>query len=437
MGEGYLALFHVTADPAWSNLPLTGIFPDMLKALSRLTDGGRDAREATTPLPLRQMLDGFGDLQPPGREVAPLVFDGSERAGPASPPGYYGATEASRALNVYEGQTDFAPIPRAVPVQDANGQRTRSLAPLFWVMAALFIAAEAVSAALAGGMLAKLRLPRKRASAAAGLVFGLSLGLAVLAHGPGAHASEEEAKAAALETRLAYYLTGNNEVDELSRAGLSGLSRVTRARTAAEPSAPVGVRFNGNHPTVLYPLIYWPVLETQEPLNGEQAERVNAYLRSGGAILFDTRDAGTAPPGRDTPARLALRRVMASLDVPPLAQVDAQHVLTKSFYLLDRFPGRWESGEVWVEASSMPSGEEEAGARSDDGVSSILIGSNDWAAAWALSPEGRFLRPISPGGNRQRELAFRFGINLIMYVLTGNYKQDQVHVAPLLRRLSE
>jgi hypothetical protein len=42
-----------------------------------------------------------------------------------------------------------------------------------------------------------------------------------------------------------------------------------------------------------------------------------------------------------------------------------------------------------------------------------------------------------PGGERQRELAFRFGINLVMYVLTGNYKADQVHLPAIIRRLGQ
>ena len=44
----------------------------------------------------------------------------------------------------------------------------------------------------------------------------------------------------------------------------------------------------------------------------------------------------------------------------------------------------------------------------------------------------------SPGVARrraQREMACRFGVNLVMYALTGNYKADQVHVPAILERL--
>ena len=65
-----------------------------------------------------------------------------------------------------------------------------------------------------------------------------------------------------------------------------------------------------------------------------------------------------------------------------------------------------------------------------------MIGSADWAAAWAIDEQGRPLAPVE-GGPRQRELAIRFGVNLAMYSLTGNYKADQVHVPAILQRLGQ
>jgi len=76
-------------------------------------------------------------------------------------------------------------------------------------------------------------------------------------------------------------------------------------------------------------------------------------------------------------------------------------------------------------------------ARAGDGVSSILITSNDLAGAWALRPDGQPMLPLVPGEPRQRELAFRAGVNIVMYALTGNYKADQVHIPALLERLGQ
>ena len=75
----------------------------------------------------------------------------------------------------------------------------------------------------------------------------------------------------------------------------------------------------------------------------------------------------------------------------------------------------------------------------NDGVSPVVIGGNDWAAAWAVDAKGNFLFPVGRGatGERQREISFRFGINLVMYALTGNYKTDQVHVPAIMERLGQ
>ena len=68
-----------------------------------------------------------------------------------------------------------------------------------------------------------------------------------------------------------------------------------------------------------------------------------------------------------------------------------------------------------------------------DGVTSVIIGGNDWAGAWAQEDRGRFT--ITPGGEQQREMAYRFGVNLLMVALAGNYKADQVHIPYILQRL--
>jgi hypothetical protein len=70
-------------------------------------------------------------------------------------------------------------------------------------------------------------------------------------------------------------------------------------------------------------------------------------------------------------------------------------------------------------------------------VSSILITSNDLAGAWAMRPDNQPMLPLVPGEPRQREFAFRAGVNIVMYTLTGNYKADQVHVPAILERLGQ
>jgi hypothetical protein len=161
-------------------------------------------------------------------------------------------------------------------------------------------------------------------------------------------------------------------------------------------------------------------------------------MRQGGTVVFDTRDAlTTRPGGSPTPEAQWLRILLAGVDVPELEPVPRDHVVTKTFYLLDQFVGRTTVGQTWIEA--LPAnGLEQVNrpARAGDSVSPIIITSNDLAAAWAADRSGNALYPLVPGGHRQREMALRGGVNLVMYTLTGNYKADQVHVRDLLERLA-
>jgi hypothetical protein len=242
----------------------------------------------------------------------------------------------------------------------------------------------------------------------------------------------------ALDTRLAYVATGLPELDEISKAGLMGVNRALRARTSYEPQDPVGVDI-ARDDLAFYPLLYWPMDPREKNLTPQMVSKLNDYMRLGGTILFDTRDLTLgAVRGANSPGQQTLRRITQGLDLPPLEPVPPDHVLTKAFYILKDFPGRWTGGQVWVER--LPPTEkngERAPARGGDGVSPVIIGGNDWAAAWAIDPSGHPLSEPVPGGEIQREMALRFGINLVMYALTGNYKTDQVHAPALLERLGK
>jgi len=112
-------------------------------------------------------------------------------------------------------------------------------------------------------------------------------------------------------------------------------------------------------------------------------------------------------------------------------------VLTKSFYLLSSFPGRYTGSPLWIEARQGGQEPSEKSAATADGVSPILITGNDFAGAWAIDDNGVPILPTVPSDETQREYAYRSGVNIMMYMLTGNYKTDQVHVPDLLERLGQ
>jgi len=213
------------------------------------------------------------------------------------------------------------------------------------------------------------------------------------------------------------------------------LSKVLTARTALEPAEPMGLDIDKDELT-FFAVLYWPVRDDAQALSDATLAKVDAFMKQGGFIIFDTRDQETDLPGSATQSK-ALTRLIGQLDVPPLEPVPEDHVLTKSFYLMRDFPGRWDGGTLWVEAEPESEADRSERSRRTDGVSSIVVTSNDLASAWALDEHNRPLYATVPGGEVQREMAFRAGVNLVMYALTGNYKADQVHLPALLERLGQ
>jgi hypothetical protein len=306
---------------------------------------------------------------------------------------------------------------------------------------ALFLVDAIIVALLGGGLAALLR----RRAAPAMILLGFVLaGVAVLSPTPSRadSTSDEFAMKSTSQTRLAYVVTGNADVDSIVKAGLSGLTLFLAQRTALEAGDPVGID-PARDELAFFPLIYWPIVPGAPKPPQDAINRIDAYMKQGGTVIFDTRDAVEALPGENgasqTPGMQALREILSSLDVPELEPVPREHVLTKTFYLLRDFPGRFNSGQTWVEALPREDDDETAQkpARGGDGVSPIIITSNDLAGAWALRPDGQPMLPLTPGEPRQREFAYRAGVNIVMYTLTGNYKADQVHAPALIERLGQ
>ncbi len=430
-GKGRIVLFHVTASPDWSDLPLSGLFAAMLERT--LAFAGRPSATAEKPVRdnwvLEQALSARGALHPP-KGAAP-VLPATQKienvtASPQHPPGLYRNGALSRAINIGRTKTDLTPLPAAPPgVRMVAGVGARPVsfkAPL--LLAALFLLmADTIAALVLAGRLRGLgRLVLRRDTLSA-----LALVLFLLPASPG-KAQDTVAKALkiAQDTHLAYMITGSPRVDAMSKAGLFGLSLTLRQRTTVEPAMPVGVDPERDELAV-FPLIYWPVVRPPA-LSPKAAAALNTYLKNGGMLVIDAQDDGQraiAAGGVDP----ALKALFAQIRIPPLQPVPADHVLTRSYYLIHSFPGRTTGGRLWVEADVRGS--------SLDGVSGVIVGANDWAAAWALDENGRPMAALSDDMPRQREMARRFGVNLVMYALTGNYKADQVHIPALLQRLGE
>ncbi len=447
-GKGLLVLFHVSADMRWSDLPMSGSFVEMLRRIvdtsgyaSGPAPGAASEAKAETVAPLRT-LDGFGVFGPPPSTAKPLAADFRDRATLDHPPGFYGPADGPLAVNTLAASDRITPLDTSgLHARRANytNSEPRDLRGILLSSSLALFLIDALIVALLGGGIAGL-LRRRVAPAALLLALLLPMGLPSPIRAESA--ADEFAIKATAQTRLAYVITGNADVDSIVKAGMSGLTLFLAQRTALEAGDPVGID-PAHDELAFFPLIYWPVVPGAPKPPQAAIDKIDAYMKQGGTVLFDTRDAIEAPPGDNgasqTPGMRTLREILSSLDVPELEPVPREHVLTKTFYLLRDFPGRFDSGQTWVEALPRNEDEDTAShpARGGDGVSPIIITSNDLAGAWAIRPDGQPMLPLSPGEPRQREFAFRAGVNIVMYTLTGNYKADQVHAPALIERLGQ
>jgi hypothetical protein len=439
-GEGWLVLIHATANADWSDLPFSGLFIGMLERLINLAHGVTPAIEGSAELKALKHLDGFGRLQNP--QGVAKTYAPKDRVAPGRPPGFYGSASAQQALNLgpsLDAPQAFAPLPQSIGDERLAQRPEFDFKPGLLSAAALLLVLDLFISLLMRGFVPGVSIRSWRTSVGSGpLVMLLVLGGLVLtgmflnsASGQAQETDDEFAMAASLDTRLAYIITGDDSVDAMSLAGLTALTNVVGARTSVEGREPLGVDPEIDE-LVFFPLIYWPIIPAMTPLSDQALAKIDAFMKSGGTILFDTRDQQYAAigsgPGGVTPERDRLRRLLRRLDVPPLMPIPQKHIMTRAFYLMQTWPGRWSGGQVWVERHN---------GGINDGVSGLVIGGHDWAAAWAKDSQGNPLAAVVPEGARQREMAYRFGVNLVMYALTGNYKADQVHVPALLERLGQ
>lgn len=442
VGAGQVVLVHVTANAEWSNLPLSGLFMQMLERLAVSARMGGEPGAAVEGLlwtPDR-MVNGFGDVAEAGNiggvEGTTLAKALTEGPGPKAPPGLYRNEDRLVAVNALTKDSTLAPAdwPSGTVLEGLGTPQAQPLAGWLLAMALALLSLDVLASLWVSG-----RLPRMGRAAAVVLA-----GLLLAPHPAPAQTPDPAADARGIEaTRgvvLAHILTGNAEVDDTAAAGLRGLGDQLWLRTSVEPEPPMGVDLEKDE-LIFFPFLYWPITPDQPIPTSAAYAKLNRFLRTGGMILFDTRDGDIAGLGGTTKEAEMLQLLAAGLDVPPLDVIPEDHVLTRSFYLLQQFPGRHATPDLWVEAPP-PDAVAEDGMpfrNLNDGVTPVIIGANDWAAAWAVDGAGAPMFPVGRGqaGEDQREMAYRFGINVIMHVLTGNYKSDQVHVPALLERLGE
>lgn len=417
-GRGKRVLIHTTATPEWSDFVLSGAFVSILRRMVSLSAHANiNTENISRRLNPVKIMDGFGDLKDP-KFAKPILSQDLDKLtpGPDHPPGIYGNGNVEIAFNLSDRIQEIKPMTSfsaSVDVQTYQKIEEKNLTPLFLGLAFFLFLLDWIIR-----MMMQINFSR----------FSVFPTLMFLALSAPAYADDTKSDLKyANGLHLAFFKSGDFKVDQTAQKGLLALAGTLSSRTSVEPEGIVALSYED--PSLpFFPLIYWPVSEQQQALSVKALQNIQHYLNHGGTILIDTRDYSQAFSNQSafigSGNTQNLREALSGLDIPALIPIPEDHVLGKSFYLLETYPGYHRGGTLWVEEDSR---------QGRDNVSSIIIGNHDWARAWAA--ETRVERLSLQGGQRQYDLAMRFGVNLVMYALTGNYKADQVHLPHILERL--
>lgn len=392
-GKGLVVLFHVPANPGWSNLPLSGLFVQMLNRLVALGATGSIAAEGAATLPPLTVLDGFGQLQSADSSTSALTPDEQKnyQASPEHPPGYYGQTKLNRAFNLGQGLATLLPFApdthETLSVHDGQIE----LRPWLLTFALLLFFADMLIALLLRGLL----FPRTLLA----IMF-----LSVLSNT--SFAETTEATAQSEKIWLGYITNGASGRSTMAGQALTALADRVKQKTAVDLIGTLPINLEQDDLSLI-PFLYWPLSENPQ-LSSKAQQKLQDYFSYGGMVLIDL---PSDPENNQT-----LRS--AGIPLPMLAPLTDNHPLLRTFYLLHDCPGHNDDGTLWSER--------DVSGRQDN-VPALFIGSRDWASAWL---EGKH------GSTRQQEMAMRCGVNMVMYALTGNYKMDQLHVSAILERLN-
>lgn len=433
-GLGWLALFHTGATPEWSNLVLSSLFIKQLNELIELHQKTRadnnqdlDAQLYT----ISQRMNASGQLIPPKGYEKPLKRPLDNRFSPDDliPPGLYQNGDVLYNLNwgphAAQDLTRSDAQPNIGIPMDYSRDNIFDFKPLLLLIALILFVADAL-----WFLFSNYQWRGKKTLSQFAIITFLAGFLIMNPSASHAQNNEASLKETTQAVYLAYVKTGNTALDRLSEQALTSLMKETLARTSADLGGVVGINIL-HDPLYPYPLIYWPLSDSMPLypaiLPSKTTAKIKSYFNRGGTLLIDTRDQYLqAENAAYSGSHAILQRLFSNLEIPPLQRLPQDHVLARTFYLLKDFPGLYEKGSLWVAL-----GEDTV----NDGVSPLLIGSNDWISAWALDKNGVPVVPLGEQSEMQREMSFRFGINLILYALTGNYKDDQMHVPFILERL--
>jgi len=191
------------------------------------------------------------------------------------------------------------------------------------------------------------------------------------------------------------------------------------SRTSVETSSDRKTLRIGSPDFFYYPFLYLAGKEGFESFTEDEGRKLRRFLKLGGTLLVDDVSDDEDSPF-DSQIRDEFKKILPESS---FSRIPSDHVIFKSFYLLFSASGR-KIVKPYLEGITF----------TDEDRTPVIYSRNDLGGAWSEDEFGKWQYECIPGGEAQRELAFRLGINIVLYALTGNYKEDQIHTPFIKRR---
>lgn len=418
VGRGKVLLFHFTANNDWSNIPMSNIFIEFLSKALLLSQ--YENKNSMNSLQIDSEINSFGTLE---QSESLKTFENIYMLKKTKPsqnnlPGIYYNNEIIAALNLagnLQSQSFREKIYSKYNMKNYYKSNAFDLSGFILVIVMIMALVDILISSTIKNKLYFLKKLKNIVNTMSLLIILISFTFIYNTY------SSEYLK----NTFLAYIKSSNEKRNEISKYGLEALKNTLIRRTSISPEGVVGLDVNAD--TFFYfPFIYWPVDNEIISISENAKNKIKNYLKTGGIILFDIINFDRNKSILESKSYIFVKEFLLSIGIEDLNYIRRDHTLSKSFYLLEKYPGRWDSKVILIDNTDLDL---------KDGVNSVIIGFNDWVGAWALDDNNYPMFPAVPGGERQREMAFRFGVNIIMYALTGNYKSDQIHSKSILNRM--
>lgn len=410
-GRGKLYMFHINAAPIWSNAALSTFHMELIKEIiiqsKFIVKNAYDLNIQTTLNQtieinkngnLNRELERINSINTP---ITSEIF-----ANEKLPPGLYENDGNALALNIGASfkNAKIINLPDFIKISNAENDKNK-FSDIFLIIAFILLFLDVILTSTNLKNIFKFAI----------LIYAFNLFSPNLSYAQITTLKDD--------LKLAYIITNDQANDKQSQSGLLGLANALEQRTNIEPNGTIGINLEKDE-LAKHPIIYWLIPKNGMEISQKSRDALNKYMQNGGILFIDTQALGM----ENSRAQNNLKKAVYGLKIPPLEKVPPDHVLKKSFYLLQNFQGFYKNSSLWVESAASKD------VSANDGVTPIIISDGNFARLWAGS-KGQSITTIF-GGNFDDELGIRAGINIIIYALTGQYKGDQIHINSILKKFN-